>query len=57
MYQAAGARSQVLHGSDATIGAGFDFAQAWLLYNGSTPADVCYYGSSNFGLENIKDDR
>ncbi|MEC8821461.1 MAG: hypothetical protein VYA08_11250, partial [Pseudomonadota bacterium] len=36
---------------------GFDFAQARLLYNGSTPADVCYYGSSNFGLENIKNDR
>ena len=36
---------------------GFDFAQARLLYNGYTPADVCYYGSSNFGLENIKDDR
>ena len=50
-------RSQVLNGSDATVGAGFDFAQARLLYNGPTPADVSYYGSSNFGLENIKDDR
>jgi len=52
-----GPRSQALNGSDATIGAGLDFAQARLLYNGPTPADACYYGSSNFGLENIKDDR
>jgi hypothetical protein len=52
-----GSRSQVLNGSDATIGAGIDFAQARLLYNGPTPADVCYYGSSNFGLEIVKDDR